>query len=370
MGVSADDEGSLVAETLSTEGVEPLYPLLNIDFDPEFGGLTLVEYSEVADSRSELAAPLPPDPGIDAGFVPPPPMDDELLLPDLVKEEVAQPLPLASEVQEVIEEVEPPSWLNQFADNHVYLWHENRDSLEILIRDSGGFGITSLGLASAEMEWGGPIWANFKFNWNFLSGPVQAEVRPQTYDLTFELNYAEQIDEIWGLHFQLAPTWATDWDNKTSDAFRLIGGGLVTMTVDEGVVWLLGAMALDRPDLEFVPTFGLRLFDDEFEMDLVIPRPRIAWRTDSDDEDGEECWMYVAGELGGGSWAIERENHLKDRLGYRDLRLLFGWETKEPDGSREVFEFGWVFDRKIEFDRYGGSTRLGETAVIRWGQTY
>ena len=125
---------------------------------------------------------------------------------------------------------------------------------------------------------------------------------------------------------------------------------------------------MDRPDLPFVPTAGIRIWEDDFELDLVIPRPRIAWRTDQ--EVDEETWFYIAGELGGGSWAVERELSRKEILSYRDYRLLVGWETKKVDGSRQVFELGWVFDRQIDFDRFSGSSDLDDTFVMRWGHTY
>ncbi|QDT31729.1 hypothetical protein [Thalassoglobus polymorphus] len=348
-------------------------PKFDLEIEPDVGGLKPVEYVQPLWVPTSQAVDEPADPeDIDAL----PPLDLETKTNTdqvrggkvkIVEEDVDLRVPTTSSPEEV--DVVSPSWMNPFIDDHIYLWHENREELEILFQDKDGFGMTTLAFDGKIHDDDGPMWANFKFAWHFLKGPLQPDVRAQTYDLTFEVNHAEQLNDTWGVHFQISPTWATDWDNKTGDAFRLIGGGLISMKYDDGVSLLFGATYLDRPDLPVVPTAGVRIWDEDFELDLVVPRPRIAWRTDTG-ENEKETWVYFAGELGGGSWAIEREFNRKDIMGYRDYRLLVGCETKEPDGSRQVLEFGWVFDRRIDFDRYGGSQHLGDTAVIRIGQTY
>ncbi len=348
-------------------------PKFDLEIEPDIGGLKPVEYVQPlwAPSSQSVDEPAHPE-----NFDVLTPSDQETKTNTdqargnkvkVVEENVDLRVPTTSSSEEA--DVVAPSWMNPFIDDHIYLWHENREELEILFQDKDGFGMTTLAFDGKIHDDEGPMWANFKFAWHFLKGPLQPDVRAQTYDLTFEVNHAEQLNDTWGVHFQISPTWATDWDNKTGDAFRLIGGGLISMKYDDGVSLLFGATYLDRPDLPVVPTAGIRIWDEEFELDLVVPRPRIAWRTDTG-ENEKETWVYFAGELGGGSWAIEREFNRKDILGYRDYRLLVGCETKEQDGSRQVLEFGWVFHRRLDFDRYGGSQHLGDTAVIRMGQTY
>ncbi len=348
-------------------------PKFDLEFEPDIGGLKPVGYVQPLWAPSSQSVD---EPAGSENFAELTPLDLETKTnPEqargnkvkVVEENVDLRVPTTSSPEEA--DVVSPSWVNPFIDDHIYLWHENREELEILFQDKDGFGMTTLAFDGKIHDDEGPMWANFKFAWHFLKGPLQPDVRAQTYDLTFELNHAEQLNDTWGVHFQISPTWATDWDNKTGDAFRLIGGGLISMRYDDGVSLLLGATYLDRPDLPIVPTAGVRIWGEEFELDLVVPRPRIAWRTDTG-ENEKETWVYFAGELGGGSWAIEREFNRKDILGYRDYRLLVGCETKEQDGSRQVLEFGWVFHRRLDFDRYGGSQHLGDTAVIRMGQTY
>lgn len=288
--------------------------------------------------------------------------------PEVIEPKVDLRVPEATEESEDDDDDVEFYWIHPFVDDHSLLWRENREGLEILFNDASGLGITTLGFDTEIKPGDTPWWAHLKFGWNFLDGPRAPDIRSQTYDLSLEINSVMPLNENVSIHLQLAPTWATDWDNKTDDAFRLIGGGLVAIQIDEGVTGIIGTMALDRPDMPVVPAAGLRLFDDEFAIDIAIPRPRIAWKCSGDEQ--EESWFYIAGEIGGGSWAVERELNRKDIMGYRDHRLLIGWETKKIDGSRSICEFGWVFDRELEFHRYGGDQTLGETFLLRFGQTY
>jgi hypothetical protein len=215
----------------------------------------------------------------------------------------------------------------------------------------------------------GPLWVETFFGWHFLSGPLRPDVRPQVYDLGIEVNFAKQINEIFALHLQLPPMFSTDFANKTGDAFRIPFGGLVTCQVDPEVKLVAGLTYLDRPDLNVLPIAGLRWRPrEDLEFDLLVPRPRAAWIC-SHDTQGTEGWLYLAGEVGGGSWAVKTEDR-KTRMGYRDLRLLVGYETRTLDGNRGTLEAGYVFDRRLDFARGRGDQNLGGTAVLRWGRTY
>ncbi|MFV2093722.1 MAG: hypothetical protein ACC634_11620, partial [Hyphomicrobiales bacterium] len=79
-----------------------------------------------------------------------------------------------------------------------------------------------------------------------------------------------------------------------------------------------------------------------------------------------EKWMYLSGEYGGGSWAIERATGLKDVITISDLRLMLGIETKSAD-SDSFIEFGYIFDRKLEYRSKVGNFQPSETLMIRVG---
>ncbi|WP_437230038.1 hypothetical protein SH661x_001751 [Planctomicrobium sp. SH661] len=263
---------------------------------------------------------------------------------------------------------EEPSWLDGLIDDHLLIWHEVPIGTQVLPRAGTAFGMTSLGV-KFDVVGKGPMWVSGNFGWNFLSGPDTAAVGPQTYDLGLELNYAKKFNDVWGVHLNVSPLLATDFVNNTSDAFRMLAGGLVSYQADDVTRLVAGISYLDRPDLNFLPIAGLKWsVTENLQVDMLVPRPRIAWRFNK--EEVQESWLFLAGEVGGGSWAIERDPKLADRMGYRDLRCVGGIEYKQQSGGRSVFEAGYVFNRHIQFQSGPGDVNPGTTFVIRWGQFY
>ena len=272
----------------------------------------------------------------------------------------------------ILDSMVEPNWRDAIADDNSLLWREHKGDWEILPRDSDGVGFTTINFSSnlgMAVEDQVAVWLVPRFGWTFVSGPNMPDVDPQLYDLRLELNFAHAINDIWGIHLQLAPTFATDWDNKGDDALRIIGGGMLTAKLAQNVTLLGGALYLDRPDLPVLPVGGIRwLPADWVEITAAIPSPKFAVRYAGSEK--TQHWVFLGGQLGGGSWAIDHTSGLNDRLSYRDLRVVAGLETRKIDGTRTSFEAGYVFDRHLDFQRFPGDQKLGGTAVIRWGSTY
>jgi len=261
-----------------------------------------------------------------------------------------------------------PVWINDLIDDHLLIWREVPIGAQILPRAGTAFGVTSLG-AKFDLVGKGPMWLTGNFGWNFLSGPNTAAIPPQTFDLGLELNYAKKLSDLWGVHLNISPLLATDFSNQTSDAWRVMAGGLITFQADEVTKIVAGISYLDRPDLNFLPIAGLKwMVTENLELDVLVPKPRIAWRFEK--AEMQEKWLFLSGEVGGGSWAVQREAGLADRLGYRDLRCLGGIEYKQDSGGRSILEAGYVFNRRIDMQRGTGDVNPGSTFVIRWGQLY
>lgn len=296
-------------------------------------------------------------------------VSDDAIASPLVEEAISVVPPGRLDLQEFLD-VDPPHWANELIDEHALIYRETRSETEVLGRGSV-FGMTSLGFSgSVTGEQQGPLWWNPKFGWHFLSGPDEPDVRSQFYDLAMEINFAQPLNDRINLHLQATPTWASDFDNKGGEAFRMLGGGLLAVELTPEWTFVGGATYLDREDLPWMPIVGVRIATEQIELDLLLPRPRLAIRT-TVDEDLSEEWLYVSGDVGGGAWAFEREGTgVHDVFNYRDLRLLVGLETRDRDGSRQVLEAGYVFDRQIDFEIAPGRLTPGETWLLRWGSTY
>lgn len=318
--------------------------------------------AEVPDSDKPAAAA-----NGESAIVPPPPAVKQAGLEEIADLRLPDLSP-GGKISEGIPFVEP-SWLNEVIDDHRLLWQPVHSSNDFVFRDRNGFGITTLGFKSDLFADEGPIWTDLSFGWHFLSGPKQPDVPAQVYDLSLGVHVAKQVDPSWTVHFHLAPTLSTDWDNKSTDAFRLIGGALVSYQATPVTSGVLGFSYLDRPDLPVLPIAGVRwMVTDEVLADILIPEPKIAYLLKT--TDSGTTWLYLKGEIGGGSWAIESTPDYDDRLGYRDARLLFGLETALVDGDRNVLEFGYIFDRQLHFDRRNQTQHLGSTWSFRWGRTF
>jgi hypothetical protein len=127
-----------------------------------------------------------------------------------------------------------------------------------------------------------------------------------------------------------------------------------------GCEFVFGIDYLDRDDIRLLPVAGLILTPyDDLRLELVFPRPSIELRI------SPKSSIYVAGELGGGTWAIERVPDADDVVTYRDLKLLFGISNHDEDGSVGGIEIGYVFGRELSYRSGTGDYSLGDAVLIR-----
>jgi hypothetical protein len=87
---------------------------------------------------------------------------------------------------------------------------------------------------------------------------------------------------------------------------------------------------------------------DDTRLELVVPKPRLVRRY-REDENGTAFW-YVAGQLGGGAWAVADSPTANVLVSYSDLRLLVGIETFHVAGREWILETGYVFARHLTID--------------------
>ncbi|MCA8998199.1 MAG: hypothetical protein KDA80_14470 [Planctomycetaceae bacterium] len=370
-GVIADDSAS----PLPFPDLSESAPTEEVEIDPESSPAS----DDVESAAMEIAPTESPsaDQGVITADVEEPVEENsteesEAVEASLIEEETfdlrvpgSGPLANAIEGEELVE----PSWLNEVIDDHVLLWQPVTGSNDFVFRDNNGFGISTLNFKGEVGEDSGPIWTNLAFGWHLLSGPRQPDVPSQVYDLSLGIHIAKQVTPDWDFHAHFAPTFSTDWDNKSGDAWRMIGGALVSYEMNPALKSVVGFSYLDRPDLPVLPVAGFRwAITPDVYADILIPEPKIAYLLEADED--SSSWLYLKGQIGGGSWAIESAPDYDDRMGYRDLRLLFGFETARINGERDIFEFGYVFDRELHFDRRNLTLPVGDTWSLRFGRTY
>ncbi len=250
----------------------------------------------------------------------------------------------------------------------------NHFSFGGLIGNGNGLGI--LELESKPL----PIWTldesnashfhvGFGYAIRWLTGPFTTDLPPHLYTLQLDLGWAFKLDDKLTIDARITPTWNTDFE-KATQIFRLPWQAVAVYQADTGCRWTAGVMDLDREDIQLLPVAGLTYAppDGDIVIDLVFPRPKIARRITSTEND--KVWFYVAGELGGGSWAINRTSGARDIITLRDLRLLVGLETTSGKRHASRLEAGWVFDRVVDYRSNLGDYRPSNTALFRWSADF
>ncbi|MBX3436436.1 MAG: hypothetical protein KF861_03025 [Planctomycetaceae bacterium] len=207
------------------------------------------------------------------------------------------------------------------------------------------------------------------FGWHWLNGPRRTDLPGQLYDISLEGRmYWPFHDRLIG-EFALAPSIFTDFENTSSDALRIVGRGVGYFLWSPDVRFAAGATYLDRNDILVLPIAGVIWTPTpDHRLELLFPQPRIAhcYRRDA----SHERWIYVSGELGGGSWAIQRSTGQDDVVSYRDLRLITGIEWKYTNKSSWRIEGGYVFGRELEYESHVGDYDPTSTSMLRAAIVY
>ncbi len=211
------------------------------------------------------------------------------------------------------------------------------------------------------------------FGVHFFEGALGIDLPGEVYDAYTQFRWMGQIGPRLGVDLGVTPGWYSDLQHGSRDALRISGYGAASYALGPASRLVLGLSYLDREDVKFLPIGGLVWKpNDQTAFDLVVPRPRIARRLPACGLPGEgvEDWVYLAGEFGGGAWAVRRSTAFDDVIAYRDYRVILGVERKVLGGLSAQIEMGYVFGRKLEFQSGGPDVEPADTVMIRAGARY
>jgi hypothetical protein len=246
-------------------------------------------------------------------------------------------------------------------------WTNSRWLGEIIPRTPDGVGFTNFEFRGTMKFPRVPfMWVTPRAAWHFTNAPDTApdDLPKQYYDASVDTTFAAAWDENrWIVQLVVAPSVFTDFEN-TKDAFRLAGRVVAIRQWNETTQIMAGVSHTGRKDLPWVPIGGVTYVPNEnLRYEMLIPRPRVAYRYYNDGD--RERWAYVAGEFGGGSWAVRRASGADDMMTYRDLQLLVGIEHREPGTVNWQLEVGYLFSRAIEWESGIGDRDLSATGIMR-----
>lgn len=208
-----------------------------------------------------------------------------------------------------------------------------------------------------------------RFGWHLTDGSNSLDVPSQLYDTGVDFSLFLPFSDQLTFLASVGPSLFTDGENLTSSAFRITGMAIGFYKWSDTTKLALGVVYLDRQDIRLIPAVGVIYQpSDGLKYDLMFPRPKVSYRLTFDEH--REHWCYVAGEFGGGSWAVERRFGADDVLTYKDYRLIVGMEQSNPKSLRWLIEGGLVFGRKIEYESGIGGAKPDAAGMIRLGVTF
>ena len=177
----------------------------------------------------------------------------------------------------------------------------------------------------------------------------------------------------WATTWRSRPPWTATSARAAAMPCAITGHGIAAWTCSPTITLVLGADYLDRTDVPLLPVAGLVWKpNDDAKFELVFPQPKISHRVywNGVRNPGVEDWVYIGGELGGGTWAIQRADGASDVLNYRDLRAFLGIERKAFGHISPRFEVGYVFYRKLELDQAQTDFVPTNTLMVRGALAY
>ncbi len=192
----------------------------------------------------------------------------------------------------------------------------------------------------------------------------------ELYEYSLGLSWVRPINELWTVRAILGVGFATDNQNTSSDAWQFRGGAFAMYRRSPELTWTFGALATGRDDLPVIPAIGAVWQPiPETRWDFLFPQPKVNFLLQ--DTGTRQRWAYLGFGINGNTWAYEQATGVDDRLTYKDLRAVVGWESRPKASAGMPFalgrtlrmELGYVFSREFEFERETRVEPLGDGLV-------
>jgi hypothetical protein len=181
------------------------------------------------------------------------------------------------------------------------------------------------------------------------SGPGTLDLPPRVYDLYLDLSWRFFSRERWGLAAGITPGFYGDFARFDGNAFQLTGWLMGDWTLSDGWSLVAGIAYVRQLQSHLLPIGGaIWRPNDDLRLDLIFPRPRVAWRWFETPE--HDVWLYLSGIFGGGAWSVDDGAGSSVLVQYSDLRLAFGAEIANLRGKITNLEAGYAFSRDISVE--------------------
>lgn len=210
---------------------------------------------------------------------------------------------------------------------------------------------------------------------HYFEGPVTEalpggpDLPPRVYDAFLEAGWQPTITNWLSADLAASVGVYSDFQRWGSDAIRVRGHGLGIFKLTPQFSVAAGVAYINRNRVKLLPAGGVIWTPTpDARWEILFPRPRIAQRFTT--VGNTDWWWYVAGEYGGGAWAIERAMGFDDNFDYNDLRLILGLEWMTFGGWTGHFEVGYVFNRELIYVTQTPTFKPNDTIMLRAGVAF
>jgi len=206
----------------------------------------------------------------------------------------------------------------------------------------------------------------------FLSGPIggptNSHLPGNMHRVGLGFKLASPMTYGWGFEASVEPWLASDFGGApTSGAFLFDGQIAALWQMSPQLMWIFGVSYWDRVDSIILPYGGLVWNpNDYWEFRLVFPKPRVTAFIGA--PLGIPTWLYASAEYHVEAYEVNSLAGVNntDLVQFSDWRAMGGirWETPRVTS---FIEAGYIFDRRVKFDKYGGDFDVNSGFTTRIG---
>ena len=188
-----------------------------------------------------------------------------------------------------------------------------------------------------------------------------------------QFRWMRRINPRLAIDLAVSPGVFSDFEQEADEMIRVPGHGALIWTLSPTIKLVGGVGRFDRLDVDVLPIGGVIWTPNEdTKFEILFPKPKLARRINwfGTYSSTVSDWIYLAGEFGGSTWAIQRANGANDVLNYRDFRVILGLERKAIGMMDYRFEVGYVFGRELEYASATPEVEPSDTIMVRGGFSY
>ena len=231
---------------------------------------------------------------------------------------------------------------------------------------SAARGSVGIGLAKIKGLVLRPTFASY-----WLNGPRQTDLPAQVSDAELEVTWMHRFNDRFRMHVSGTGGIYSDFNTSSDfeEALRVSGTGIGALEIHPDLQVVLGVAYFNLGSVWMWPVAGIVYQpDDELRLELLFPEGRISAVVNETEVFTER--VYVGARFFGRTWQIDRTNGMRERVTYSDWRIATGREIRYVYGITTFVEFGYAFDRELEYRSGFGNSDPQGAAMFSGGIYY